>query len=369
MAIQRVGVMLMAGVRPRELPEDLIRSALVDRPPPALATMALMQLYYRALDCHNPTDAVGRLNELEALIQERRAIRTVQYLAEAAYCTARFRLRAKLAERVLRRANVRKLPPGLLLRVRAAIALAEGQWDEAARCASEAARHLSMLSEFGHARAEEDWLGVILATAALGRGARPSALGGQQPRSDTSASGVPPVPDNSSDPIFPETVEAVRKIAGLTLRLRIAIVLAQDEAMRLRHDFVGTEHLLVGLTKLETSIAVRAMKCLGADPVELRRTSAAEMEPGDEAVPEASELTPQAQGVLEQAVHEARELGHAYVGTEHVLLGLVCNKNGNAAAVLARCGVAAEPLRAAVAGLLDGVGDRAQAAAEAARAE
>ncbi len=120
-----------------------------------------------------------------------------------------------------------------------------------------------------------------------------------------------------------------------TQRAQKVIMLAQEEAKRLNHDYLGTEHILLGLIALGEGVAATVFSSLGIDLKRLRREIEKRIGTGDNVlllgeVP----FTPRAKKVLELAVQEAQSMGHNYVGTEHLLLGLLREEGGVAAKVL-----------------------------------
>jgi ATP-dependent Clp protease ATP-binding subunit ClpC len=125
-----------------------------------------------------------------------------------------------------------------------------------------------------------------------------------------------------------------------TERVRKVIYLARDEANRLQHDYIGTEHLLLGILRLGEGIAAEVLQKLEVDPEQIQQTIENMVKPtgGTLTVGEIP-LTPRAKRVLELSVEEARFLGHNYVGTEHLLLGLIREGEGVAARVLLELGV------------------------------
>ena len=125
-----------------------------------------------------------------------------------------------------------------------------------------------------------------------------------------------------------------------TERVRKVIYLARDEANRLQHDYIGTEHLLLGILRLGEGIAAEVLQRLEVDPEQIQQTIENMVKPtgGTLTVGEIP-LTPRAKRVLELSVEEARFLGHNYVGTEHLLLGLIREGEGVAARVLLELGV------------------------------
>jgi len=119
-----------------------------------------------------------------------------------------------------------------------------------------------------------------------------------------------------------------------TERARKVVVLAQGEAVRLRHDYIGTEHLLLGLLREESGVAAQVLTSLGVTLDASRGqvesiVGYGEDDPGGQ-VP----FTPRSKKVLELALRESMQLGHNYIGTEHILLGLVRESEGVAARVL-----------------------------------
>ena len=122
---------------------------------------------------------------------------------------------------------------------------------------------------------------------------------------------------------------------------RLALSLAQDEAQKLNHNYIGTEHLLLGLAREEESDAksTKMLLNLGTRPEDVRREVLFIIGRGDRIVLGAVNLAPRAKKVLELAVDEARRLNHHYVGTEHLLLGLIREGEGIAAGVLESLGI------------------------------
>ena len=139
-----------------------------------------------------------------------------------------------------------------------------------------------------------------------------------------------------------------------TERARQVIVLAQDEARHLRHNYIGTEHILVGLLREEEGIAARVLVQLGIDEDEVRAQVARIVGQGDEVATGQIPFTPRTKKVLELALREAMSLGHNYIGTEHILLGLVRENNGVAARILVDFGADAEKIRNEIIRMLSG---------------
>ena len=119
-----------------------------------------------------------------------------------------------------------------------------------------------------------------------------------------------------------------------TERARQAVVLAQEEARRLKHNYIGTEHILLGLLREQEGVAARVLASLHIT-VELVRGQIVRMVGSGDAVTSGQiPFTPRAQTVLRLAQREAVSLGHGYVGTEHILLGIVGENEGVAARIL-----------------------------------
>ncbi|MGH7371322.1 MAG: Clp protease N-terminal domain-containing protein, partial [Candidatus Methylomirabilales bacterium] len=125
-----------------------------------------------------------------------------------------------------------------------------------------------------------------------------------------------------------------------TERARKVIILAREEAIRLGHNFVGTEHLLLGLVREGDGLAMAILKKLSVNLSTLKGEVEKVVSVGTQVSP-AGEVpfTPQAKKVLEYAISEARSMGHNYIGTEHLLLGLVREGEGIASLVLRDVGV------------------------------
>ena len=137
-----------------------------------------------------------------------------------------------------------------------------------------------------------------------------------------------------------------------TERARQVVVLAQEEARSLSHNYIGTEHILLGLLREEQGLAARALAALGITLAEVRAQVTRIVGSGEEVTSGQIPFTPRAKKVLELALREALDLGHNYIGTEHILLGLVRENEGVAARVLLDRGVDAETVRCAVRELL-----------------
>jgi len=135
------------------------------------------------------------------------------------------------------------------------------------------------------------------------------------------------------------------KFDRFTKRARRVLTLAQEEAQRLNHNYIGTEHLLLGLVREENGVAVRVLRDLGVDPKQIRERVERTVGRGQRAAFGKLSLTPRTKRVIELAVDEARRLGHHYIGTEHLLLGLVRAGEGVAVDVLRGLGVSLDKVR------------------------
>jgi hypothetical protein len=132
------------------------------------------------------------------------------------------------------------------------------------------------------------------------------------------------------------------------------LVLAQEEARLLNHSFIGTEHLLLGLIHEGDGLAAKTLESLGISLEAVRAKVADTIGPAGVAPTGSPPFTPRAKKVLELALREALQLGHNYIGTEHILLGLVREGEGVAAQVLQSLGTDLGGLRAKVIELLSG---------------
>jgi ATP-dependent Clp protease ATP-binding subunit ClpA len=132
--------------------------------------------------------------------------------------------------------------------------------------------------------------------------------------------------------------------------LRKVVDFARQEATRLEHNYVGTEHLLLGLVRHERTAASQVLKRLGVDLELLRSAVEFIVGRGDQTLPDDVGLTPRAQNAIELAKQEAQNLGHATVNAEHVLLGLLRERESVAAGVLESFRVTLEDVRAQVTG-------------------
>ena len=151
-----------------------------------------------------------------------------------------------------------------------------------------------------------------------------------------------------------------------TERARQVVVLAQDEARALKHNYIGTEHILLGLLREEEGLAARVLESLDITVEEVRAQVARIVGQGDEVTTGQIPFTPRAKKVLELALREALSLGHNYIGTEHILLGLVRENEGVAARILLDFDADAEKIRNEIIRMLSGPGRRSRAALPAA---
>ena len=143
-----------------------------------------------------------------------------------------------------------------------------------------------------------------------------------------------------------------------TERARQVVVLAQDEARALKHNYIGTEHILLGLLREEEGLAARVLDSLEITVEEVRAQVARIVGQGDEVTTGQIPFTPRAKKVLELALREALSLGHNYIGTEHILLGLVRENEGVAARILLDFDADAEKIRNEIIRMLSGPGRR-----------
>jgi hypothetical protein len=142
-----------------------------------------------------------------------------------------------------------------------------------------------------------------------------------------------------------------------TERARQVVVLAQEEARSLKHHYIGTEHILLGLLREQEGLAARVLQELGVTLEPARAQIARSVGAGEEESPGQIPFTPRAKKVLELALREAKSLGHGQIGTEHILLGLVREGDGLASRILLlHFGVDSERVRNAVIRALPGSG-------------
>jgi ATP-dependent Clp protease ATP-binding subunit ClpA len=137
-----------------------------------------------------------------------------------------------------------------------------------------------------------------------------------------------------------------------TDRARRVVVLAQEEARMLNHNYIGTEHILLGLIHEGEGVAAKALEAMEVSLTEVR-TLVEEIIGSGQAAPMGHiPFTPRAKKVLELSLRESLQLGHTYIGTEHILLGLVREGEGVAAQVLVKLGADLDRVRQQVLGVL-----------------
>ena len=141
-----------------------------------------------------------------------------------------------------------------------------------------------------------------------------------------------------------------------TERARRSIVLAQEEAQRLGNNYIGTEHILLGIISEGESLAAKVLESLGVNLAKVRQEVEAIVGRGGQTVQQEMVFTPRAKRVIELAFEEARQLSHNYIGTEHLLLGLIREGEGVAARVLTNLGVDPAKVRVQTTSLLGAEG-------------
>lgn len=165
-------------------------------------------------------------------------------------------------------------------------------------------------------------------------------------RDVTSARGTdePPAGDQAPVGVF----------SKFTVRAREAVTLAEQAARCIPHDYVGTEHLLLGLVDQGTNLAIRVLAALEIETEDLVAELTASMPEATRAPSEQVPFTPRAKRALEETAKEAMLLGHNYIGCEHILLGLTAVEDGIASQVLRRMGADTRTTRRAVTTALAG---------------
>ena len=128
-------------------------------------------------------------------------------------------------------------------------------------------------------------------------------------------------------------------------RARKVLSLAQEEAQRFKHNYIGTEHILLGLSKESEGVAAKVLSSLGIESNKIQSSVEFIIGQGDRQTPSSLGLTPRAKKVIELSVDEARRLNHQYIGTEHILIGLLREGEGIAAGVLESLGASLEDVR------------------------
>src|SRR5687768_5272046 len=151
-----------------------------------------------------------------------------------------------------------------------------------------------------------------------------------------------------------------------TDRARRVVVLAQEEARMLSHNYIGTEHILLGLIHEGEGVAAKALESLDISLEAVRAQVEEIIGQGQQAPSGHIPFTPRAKKVLELSLREALQLGHSYIGTEHILLGLIREGEGVAAQVLQKLGADLNRVRQQVIQLLSGYQGKEPAAAGAA---
>ena len=140
---------------------------------------------------------------------------------------------------------------------------------------------------------------------------------------------------------------------NFTERVRRVLAMARDEAHRLHHEYVGTEHILLGLMRGGQGVAAAVLQNLKIDLVGMEKTIDEVVRVGKSSETADLPYTSRAKKVLELSRQAARDLNHNYVGTEHILLGLLCEGKGIGAQVLTEAGLTFEAARDEVRRLLE----------------
>jgi ATP-dependent Clp protease ATP-binding subunit ClpA len=141
-------------------------------------------------------------------------------------------------------------------------------------------------------------------------------------------------------------------------RAHQVVVLAQEESRTLKHNYIGTEHILLGLLREEDGLAARVLDSLDVALDQVRANVVRIVGPGEEITSGQIPFTPRAKKILELALREALSLGTNHIGTEHILLGLSAEGEGVAARILLDFGVSPEQLREATIAMLSGSAGR-----------
>jgi hypothetical protein len=153
---------------------------------------------------------------------------------------------------------------------------------------------------------------------------------------------------------FVDSVGDTVTLERFTMKARQVLDASADVAASMRHNYVGTEHQLVALFDADDALAARALTELGTSRAELEQEVLARVRKGTKAVSGLQPLTPRARKVLEEAVNAAADLGHNYVGTEHLLLGLYRGQDGVALHILNALGITRDLAKQKVVDLLAG---------------
>lgn len=141
-----------------------------------------------------------------------------------------------------------------------------------------------------------------------------------------------------------------------TERARQVVVFAQEEARELRHGYIGTEHLLLGLLREEEGLAARVLENLDVGAEDVRSQIRSVVGEGDEVPAGQIPFTPRTKKALEKALRQALALKHTSIGTEHVLLGLLEDEKAVGVRILVDLGAAPEQIREQLLGMLSGPG-------------
>ena len=143
-------------------------------------------------------------------------------------------------------------------------------------------------------------------------------------------------------------------------RARRVLTSAQEEAQKLNHNYIGTEHILLGLIREDEGVAAKVLNNLGVSMSKVRSAVEYIIGRGEKSGTGEIGLTPRAKRVIELAIDEARHLGHNYIGTEHLLLGLLHEGEGIAAGVLESFSVTLEQVRAEITRVLSQASSRSK---------
>lgn len=133
-----------------------------------------------------------------------------------------------------------------------------------------------------------------------------------------------------------------------TDRAKRVLMFAQEESRRFNHNYIGTEHLLLGLVRVDKGPAAKVLNGMGVDLAKVRSAVEFIVGRGERAEVGDISLTPHARKVIELAAEESRRLGHNYIGTEHLLLGLVAEGEGMATGILESLGTHPSAVRSAL---------------------
>lgn len=151
-----------------------------------------------------------------------------------------------------------------------------------------------------------------------------------------------------------------------TERARQVVVLAQEESRMFKHHYIGSEHILLGLLREQEGVAARVLESFDVTVERVREQVVRIVGPGEDVPTGQIPFTPRAKKILELSLREALSLGHNYIGTEHVLLGLLHQGEGVAVRILVLLGAEPDRIREEVMRMLSGPGYAAASAAGAA---